>query len=301
MKLAIIILAHQRPEQVGLLASRLRHPGVRLYLHVERRAPLAPFRRALQRARANEVRLLPRYAAPWGSPGCVDAELAGLRLAVADGCDYFMLISGQDLPVRPVQAIYEFAQEASSRSYIEHWPLHTSRHRFAGRDRTDFYSYTLRGTRRLCIPRGEDVSHLSARARLVNQALRLPGMFKPPRRFPDYIRPFAGATWWNISREAADHVLAFVAAHPDYRRYHEHTWVPEEIFVQSILAGTAFAERHVVIGDALRFYEWEEMHARVLTSADLPALAQSSALFARKFDKEVDAAVLEQLHAVRAR
>jgi hypothetical protein len=71
--------------------------------------------------------------------------------------------------------------------------------------------------------------------------------------------------------------------------------VPEELFFQSILAGTDFPERHELVDDALRFYRWDGVHAQTLTAEDLPALLESDALFARKVDMSVDSEVIGRL------
>jgi hypothetical protein len=293
--LACIVLAHREPEQVAGLLSTLQHPRIRTYLHVDRRTPLSPFSRALEHARVRDAVLLPRYATPWGDAPLLDAILSGLSASVADGCRYFMLVSGQDFPLRPAHEIAEFAESSGSRSYFEHWPLATSIHRFEGRDRTAFYAYNVRGRRELCIPRGEDARHLGWKGRMLNEVLRLRSAFKPPRRFPAYVQAFAGATWWNLSLDAATYVLRFVDEHPDYRPYHTHTFAPDEVFFQSILAGTDFAARNEIVDDSLRFYAWEDMHARTLTANDLPALLSSDKLFARKFDPRLDSEVLARL------
>jgi hypothetical protein len=297
MKLAIVVLAHDEPGQLGLLLSALRHSRVGLYLHIDRRVPLAPFTRALADAGPGEVTLLPRHPTAWGSAQLVDAALEGLARGTADGCGYFVLVSGRDFPLRPVGELLELAGQAGSRSYLEHFPLPDPRWRFEGRDRTDFYTYTLRGRRETCVPRGEDTGFLNRRGRLLNRMLRLRGALKPPRRFPPYVRPFGGSQWWNLSRAAADHVLGFIDAHPGYRRYHEHTLAPDELFFQSILLGTEFADRHEIVDESLRFMRWREgeSHPRVLGVADLDAMLGSDALFGRKFDPAVDGAVLEGL------
>ena len=297
MKLAIVVLAHDRPGQLALLLSALRHPEVRPYLHVDRRSELAPFDDALAGAGLDEVQLLPRHPTAWGSADLVDAALEGLSQGVRDGCDYFALISGHDFPLRPVEEILAFFERAGSRSYLEHFPLPTPRWRFEGRDRTDFYTYTVLGRRETCIPRGEDTSFLSRRGRLLNEMLRVRGALKPTRHFPDYATPFGGSQWWNLSRAAAGHVLDFLDEHPDYRRYHSHTLAPDEVFFQSILLGTGFAAEHEIVNDTLRFMRWpdKESHPRVLTMDDLPAMLASDSLFARKFDPSVDGAVLTRL------
>jgi Core-2/I-Branching enzyme len=297
MRLAIVVLAHDAPEQLALLLSVLRHPRASVYLHLDRRSPLEPFTSALADAGAGDVTLLPRRATAWGSMGLVDAALEGLARGVGDGCDYFLLISGRDFPLRPTEEILAFAEAAGPRSYLEHFPLPDPRWRFEGRDRTDFYTYTVLGRRETCIPRGEDTSFLSWKGRLLNEALRARTAFKAERRFPSYLRPFGGSQWWNLSRPAAEGILGFLEAHPDYRRYHEHTLAPDELFFQSILLGGGLDGEQDVVDDSLRFMRWPERgsHPRALTMDDLPALAESEKLFCRKLDPAGDARLLDWL------
>jgi hypothetical protein len=268
-----------------------------VYLHIDSRVSLTPFARALSAVDLHEVVLLRRRATRWGSVEAAEAGLDGLARSVADGCSYFVLISGQDFPLRPVDEILAFFEEAGTRSYVEHWPLPTPRWRFGGRDRTDFYTYTVFGRRETCVPRGVDVSFFNWKGRILNELLRLADIPKPPRRFPPYVRPFGGWAWWNLSRPAANHVLQFVAAHPDYRDYHRYTLSADEVFVPSIILGTDYAKEHEVVNDSLRFTIWPEgaSHPLVLGERDLPAMLESEKLFARKFDVKTDGLVLTRL------
>ena len=100
MKLACIVLAHRLPKQLAQLVSVLRHPQVKVYVHIDRRKSLAPFTRAFGEAGVSDVALLPRHKSWWASPGILDAALEGLVAGVADGCDYFITISGQDFPLK---------------------------------------------------------------------------------------------------------------------------------------------------------------------------------------------------------
>jgi hypothetical protein len=297
--LACIVLAHRAPEQLALLMSALHHRHVRVYVHLDRRIPSDPFSEALEAAGSRGVVLLPRYDGRWGGVGIVDAALSGLTQGVADGCDYFILLSGQDFPLRPMGEIVAFVREAGSRSYVDHFALPAPHWRFGGRDRTDFYTYDLLGRRETCIPRGEDLSFLNRKGLILNELLRMRTALKPPRRFPAYVRPFGGSQWWNLSRTAADYILRFIDEHPDYRRYHAHTILPDEMFFQSILMGTEFPCRQEVVNDAHRFAIWPDgaSHPRTLTTNDLPAILKSEKLFARKFDASVDSAVLAELAA----
>jgi len=138
---------------------------------------------------------------------------------------------------------------------------------------------------------------MSRKGRALNALLRVFDTFRPPRRFPTYVRPFGGWQWWNLSRDAACYVLDFLKEHPDYRTYHEHTLLSDEIFFPSILMGTAFASSHEVVNDALRLTIWRpgESHPQMLGLADLPALLASGKPFARKFAGEAGRAVYERL------
>lgn len=296
MRLGVIVLAYRDPAHLVRLLKRMVHPRVQIYLHVDRRVDIGPFELALasQALREHAV-LLPRHESIWGSAQCVDAVLDGLRAGVEDGCDYFLLVSGQDYPLKPIGEIVDFFEARRNTSFLEFWPVGDSRHRFSGRDRTDFYAFNVRGKRELCIPRGEDASFLGPRGRLLNQLLRARSLILPARRFPSYAQPYAGSTWWNMTRLAADNVLEFLDLHPDYRAYHEHTWVPEEIFFQSVLVGTHFVQDHAVENDNLRLSLWEGMRGRTLTMADLETVETSGKLFARKFDSTTSAEILEAL------
>lgn len=293
--LGLIVLAHRLPEQLAVLVGRLQDPRVRVYLHIDKRSSLDPFLRALQGLPEEPV-LLQRYASRWGGPEVVDATLGGLRRAASDGCDYVMLLSGQDFPVWPTERLLDFVSDTGTRSYVAHFPLPDPRWRQGGRIRTECYTYTVRGRRETCIPRGMQIP-MSRRGRVLNEFLRVRSAFKPRRRFPDCALPFGGSQWWNLSRVAVEHILSFVETHPGYRMYHEHTLLPDEIFFQSILLGTDFACEHEVVNDSLRFMIWEEdaSHPRTLTCDDLPAIVASGKPVARKFDTGVDRVVLDDL------
>src|SRR4051794_13104383 len=277
MALAVIVQAHQKPEQLRMLLSTLRDPEVRVYLHLDARADLGEM--------PDDVVVLPRRRSRWGAAELVHVSLDGLRQALADGCDYFTLISGQCFPLRPIREIAEFY--AGAPSHVEHWPTHESVHRFHGRDRTDFYSYNVRGRREPAIPRGEHTSHLNWRGKVLNSLLLARGLARRKRVFPAYAEPYTGSAWWNLDTQAAEYVVRFVDQHPDFLAWYEHAWIPDEFFYQSILAGTGYGGE-IVNGD-LRFIEMTDTyHPRTLTMAHLPQIRPSEALFARKFDIDRD-------------
>lgn len=295
-KLGIVVLAYNRPEQLAILLRALRHPQVTIYLHIDSGSDIQPFRLALADAGVDEVVWLERYRSSWGSLGIVDAELEGIKRAVADRCSYVMVISGEDFPLRPISEIVGFAHDNQARSYVETFALPYRGWPSCGRERTDYYTWKLWGRLFTCFPLGEDTSGMTRPRVLLNWVLRARFMFKPKRKFPTYLRPFGGQQWLNLSRAAASHILEFVAQRPDYRRYHAYTACPDELLIQSILMGSEFALHHEIVNDDLRFLMWTGGdHPKTLQLEDLPAMLASSDLFARKIIGAEDPALLAEL------
>lgn len=283
-KLGIVVLAYHRPGQLAILLEALQHPQVTIYLHIDSRVDIVPFRSALAAARVRNIVWLPRHRSGWGSLELVDAELEGISHALADGCYYILLISGEDFPLKRVDEIVAFAQANRDRSFVETFCVAEGGWPRKGRERTEFYAARLLNHPYPCVPFGEDTSDLRPRRKLLNWGLRARFLLKPPRRFPDYLSPFGGSQWLNLSAEAAAHVLRFVRDHADYRDYHTHTACPDELFVQSILRGSDFADGHEIVNDDLRLLVWEadNDHPKTLRLENLPTIAASLDLFARK-------------------
>jgi hypothetical protein len=300
-RLAIVVLAHSRPEQLAILLDTLRHPQVTVYLHIDSGAELEPFRRELAVRSVPEPVWLRRHRTRWGSLEIVDAEIEGIAQAIADGCSYVLLISGEDFPLRPVSELVAFAQANQERSFVQGYALPYAAWPRDGRERTDFYSCRVGSNLYTCIPRGEDTSALRPPRRLLNWALRLRFMFKPSRRFPAYLRPYGGQQWLNLSPAAAAYVLGFLAEHPDYRSYHAHTACPDELLIQSVLLGSGFADDHEIVDDDLRFLRWTGGdHPKLLALEDLAAMRESGDLFARKVVAEHDPQLFAALRELTA-
>jgi hypothetical protein len=300
VRLGCIVLGHRAPGQVATLLDALDHTQVTRYLHVDARSDFEGFRAALGAAGRDDVVVLPRFPSLWGGIEVVDATLAGMARALDDGCDYVILLSGQDFPLWPMDRVHAFLADAPERSYVAHFPLPDPRWRYDGRLRTDFYTFTVRGRRETCIPPGEP-ARLSFKGRVLNTLLRARAAFLPERRFPACAVPFGGSQWWNLSRGAVAYVLDFLRAHPEYHAYHAHTLLPDEMFFHSILLGTAFARDHDIVNDALRYLDFpsDADHPRTLGMADLPAMDASGKPFARKVDAEADPELLATLVARR--
>lgn len=268
MKIAYLILAHTHPLQLGRLAARLAGPGVQLYLHID--AHTAPdIYLAMQDAVAQSnvpATWIERQPCRWGGFSLVNATLRLMRAALDEGCDWLVLLSGQDYPLHAHHVIASRLAQSGMAGFIDMraQAQFDVRYRFEA-----FHSERLNGTSagRWLQKLQRALNHLGLRRRLPSPLQQV----------------YAGSQWWMLSAPVCRWLLDFCDAYPRVIPFFRRTLVPDEMFFQTLLAQSAFASQ--LQPDPLRFILWPEgaWSPRTLTEEDLPQLLASSALFARKF------------------
>lgn len=280
MGVAYIVSAYRLPEQLVRLVRRLNHNDATFLVHVDKKVgtdvvnPIVKGLRDLP-----HVRFLERHVCHWGGFGHVAASLEGLRSLVENGVryDHAVLLTGQDYPVKSNQFIADTLAKHRGTSFLSHFPLpYEGWQPAGGMDRVDRWHFWARGRHLQLPPEG------------VQRTLKLRA-----RRLPRGMRPYGGSSYWMLSSEAVSYVNEYVRQNPDYVRFFQRSFIPDELFFQTLLMNSPLADR--VIDDDLRFIEWPlgAPSPAVLTTADLPRLRESEALFARKFDVSIDRLVLD--------
>jgi hypothetical protein len=275
-----VILAHHRPQQALRLIDRLAPAPV--FLHVDRGADPAVHRElAAGAAERDHVTLTPRSRSAWASWGQVEAALTGLRAAHERGVSHAVIVSGQDYPLVPYSEIQAFCRRYEETSFMPSWPLPSP----------------------MWGPNGgmERLRHLHQPVR--RRRFRIP----IPRPLPRGLDPYAGASWFMLARPAIGDLLRFVDERPDVVRFYRHAWTPDEMFIHTALLNSATSGE--IVNENLWFVTWtpNAKHPKVLDAGDAPALLKAAGrpsstggesrvkLFARKFDTDADAGILDVL------
>ena len=277
-RIAYIVSAYKLPDQLERMLRRLQAPGVSFAVHVDRKTSRAVWDEMVARCRDLDVVWLPRHRSQWGGFGHVRATLKGIDHVVESGLpfDYAILLTGQDYPLRPPEEIARVLGAAGGRSFMRNVEL-------------PWEPWGLRGG----LDRIEDWHVITYRRLHLALPLR--------RKLPDGLRPYGGSAYWCLERRLVHFVHGFLRENPDYVRFFEHVFVPDELFFQTIIMNSQL--RDTVENDDLRYLDWSREPAPVVfTLADLPVLLESGQLFARKFDGTVDSEVLDALdrHLTRA-
>jgi len=285
VKLGFIVLAHHYPEQLGRLVRQLAAPQARFFVHVDRgaaRAVWAAMRNAL--ADIERVTWLPRYYTHWGSFALVRAALAGLRAALAEGCDYALLLSGQDYPVQPVAALEAFLARSGGASFIHLRPLPDGDWPREGAGRIERWYFVWYGP------------GFRQRRKLERGVSKLLNWLRGPRRLPRGLTPYGGSQWWCLSARAAAEVVAFTRDNTRAAGFFRHVLIPDEAFFQTALWNSPV--RDTLTGRNLTYLDWNgPPFPRVLGLEDFEALRASGCFFARKFDPALSGPLLDRIDA----
>ncbi|MCX6278704.1 MAG: hypothetical protein NT004_11470 [Bacteroidetes bacterium] len=276
MKLIALITAHKNEAQINRLISAMAHPDISIYIHIDKKSQikatnLLPEARIIQKS----IRV------DWSEFSQVESTLNSLKEIVDNepDFDYISLISGQDYPIMPLDAIISFLTENSGKELIafntinqKGWNKAQIRY-----ERFYFNSY-----------KNQFIKFTGSIITFVCDKLRW------KRRFYNGMEPYGGSSWWTLSKDCILHILNYTETHKGLLRFMKKTIHADEILFQTIILNTAFKDR--VVNNNYRYIEWEKFEGNanpnILTSNDYHKIINSQMHFARKFDIKKDEKIL---------
>jgi hypothetical protein len=299
MTVAFLVMAHQHPAHLARLVERLRGPGCRIYLHVDRKSDRAPFLAALPKGAAEILSVQESVKIYWGGFSVVRGVFALLRRAVADdpATERFCLLSGADYPLVKRDSLIAGLARTGQHLRIDR--------RLSMSGETPHDSFI---TRYRMIDGGPLKLRSDRFPRLrgaVNSVLN--GIKRRPLEGVDL---YHGSTWWCLDRRAVGYVLDFVERRPEVTRWLAHARCPDEILFASILKNGPLAPeitQDYVAGrpagahpnhHGVHYIDWTQGNPRLprtLILGDLDQILDSGAVLGRKFDPVRSAALLDAL------
>jgi hypothetical protein len=290
MKLAYIIVSHFNSEQTLRLFSRLNHKDVFFVFHVSKKCEPHYYEKLYAALKDhNNCFFAERVNVIWTEFSFVQAVLNAINTLVDSNVDfdYAFLISGQDYPIKSHDEIVRTLSKNQGKEYLEFIPLSELSHL---KHWLETY-YLWVGKRRFGYPHHRSDTLLTA---IYN---RIFSFFLPKdRKLPENLIPYKGSTWWTLTRDCIK-FLHQQAHSQDGRKiidYFKNTWHPAELYIQIILMNSTFRDR--IINNDLRFILWpdnDDGHPKILTRTDYNEIVASDRLFARKFNSQMDAVILD--------
>lgn len=225
--------------------------------------------------------------------------------------DRLVLLSGQCYPIRPLADLEQMLASTDHDAFLDSSRAGRSPSGPAPKRGDDVY-WRYRYRHLLLPDLGGRINTLAA-----NLAWRLPGhgamgplpldsahpIGRPSVMIPRRSLPLPGwkiangSLWLMASRRSVEVLCDQLRSGSPLRRYFYRTPIPDEAAFHTVLANSGELS---ICDDDFRFIRWNRVsdpHPAILTASDIPALRASNAYFARKFDDDVDADVLDILDA----
>jgi hypothetical protein len=302
---------HTRPAQVARLVELIKEgsPGsVVLISHDASRPPLDIPR--LETMPGVHVLTEP---GGYGDFSHLDRYFAAVDWLDAHEVEYDWLenMSGQDYPLRPIAEIEQALAATSADGYLMYAPVFpehvpsgadpgNGRPLCASADAALRYQYRHWWLGRPTTARQRWLRPLMA-LNLVQPWMRLSlafstiGVRRGRTIFSDDFVCYGGWFFCTLSAACARFVRDFARDDPDVVAWFRTVLAPEEVFLQTVLVNSG---KFRFEPDSKRYMDMSgsrNNHSKTLGVADLDAMLASDAHWARKFDAERDAAVLERL------
>ena len=272
IRIAYCLTVHTRPEQTGRLLDRIECADDHYYVDVFNKGLEEKWRQVLDRPPL-DIETVFKYANGWGSFKLVQATLDAMGHFREMPYDYFINLSGQCYPLRPVEQIKQRLAAENSRSLMEYEPFPRER-----------WADERGGYRRV--------------QRIFFRPFKHANVWSVPRlrKMPLGMRPYGGSQWFCLHKKHVEYVLSFLDEHPEVVSFYKRSLIPDEMFFQTILMNSGIQEE--IINDNKRYTDWSKkctpLPATLLTE-DVPRLERSGMFFARKFDTSMDSKVLDIL------
>ncbi len=289
MRAAHVILVHKNPAQVAQLVSILAHPDIDCFVHVDAKVDIGPY--LFLNQTPGVYLCAARTDIRWAEYSLVLGMRNALAEAISRGSyDYINLISGQDLPLQPAAQFLEFLQTNQGKEFITCYVDPLSGDPLSQRPEAlswwkDAHAHAWK----------YNLDHWRVPGKYFIQ--KMANLLLPQRKFPLRGYALAGRSgWFTLSGGALRYAIDFLDAHPELGKFFKYAWGSDELVFSTILYNSPYRK---CIADNLLYTDWSEgkPNPKVLRMEDLNTLMGSGKFFARKFDPEVDTAVMDTLRA----
>jgi hypothetical protein len=243
----------------------------------------------------------PHVATRWGDFSCVEATIEALRLLYAggNGPQWFVHLSGADYPIKPARQILAELQASPFDGHIEHKLVSEGNLHYP--PDPDYprgwkwESWLQQCKKRYC-SRPVKVRGINRYLRPSTRTFWLthPLFTRGRHPFTPDFKCYAGEVWFCANHRCARRILDFYDQNPQVAAHYRDKLVPEESYLHTVLANAPDLK---LSQNYLRYVDWTRSgnNPKILTMEDLPMLRESPAHFARKFDENIDGAILNEL------
>lgn len=280
---AYLIMAHNQPELLNILLHKLDVPENDIYVHIDSKSNLSvnDFSNIVTEGCLYFTK---RISVNWGGYSQIEATLILLKAAIKKKHVYYHMLSGVDLPIKPIQEINAFYNQYN-KEFIRFFSKEKASKEYY---RRFVYKNVFRDKfgRKRCMWK-----YLNRLFYELQRIFRI----KDERLNNKF---FLGYSSWDITHDLATYILQ----KEDYiQETYRYTSCCDEVFLNSLIYETKFwnklyipySENGTGMEANMRFIDFsDEINGspHIIENKDVKMLMKSKLNFARKFDiSKIDA------------
>lgn len=278
MKIGYLVLAHHYPKLLRRTLERLSYKDCTFLVHIDRKSDIKQFSGI---SAGNVLLSETRVSVHWAEFSQVEAITLLLQQATQrpEHYDYFVLISGSDYPLRSARYIHSFLEGHRGQEYMSLVKVPAP-------------GKPLPRINTLRFPSDQPLRRFAFRS-----LAKLGMAQRDYRKYLGKLEPYAGSTWWALTREACCYILEFIERNPKVTAYFQNVFAADESFFHTILGNSEFRcrmRRH------LHYEDWptagphpvniDDRHLVIFEANDRVCVTDpygsGEVLFARKFSED---------------
>ena len=284
---AFMIIAHRQFDLLAKLITALDDERNDIFVHIDAKVRDFDFEKFKVLPKRSRIYFTPRIGVTWGDFSQVKCEL--ILLAEVDkmqksgrAYDYVHLISGADLPIKSNNQIHAFFKENNGLQFV-HFTDDKATKESENRIR---YYHLFRRRRNLFT---KILAQIALRVQMLCGVNRLKNK---------NIKVQKGCNWFSITGAFAAYIAQ--ASKPLEKTF-RFSYCGDEVFVQTALVNSPFADdiymkncgnNHLACA---RLIDWQRGNPYVFKMQDFDLIKNSPAMFARKFDMDVDSEIIDKV------
>ena len=289
MKVAFLILAHNRPDHLCKLIRSLYHQKCDFFIYIDGKSDIGLFQDALKEFN-NCFFIDNRKKILWGSSSQTRAIIELLKVSFKkDRYDRFQLLSGYDYPIKSFEKICEFYEQNTS-NYISSWEIVRKE---ASDKSHKLFKYSFNDYPFLNKRDGQRMTNITKKLIVIflsNCFKFIAKYLLPYRKLPFDL--FKGSSWFSINEAFVKSFLSWLetAEGKDMLEFIKFAACSDE-FLFNTFGHMYFKHDIAEISEknvhAVHYIDFRHGQGgpRNLQKLDFENLIKSSALFARKFDR----------------
>lgn len=226
MKIAYLVFAYKNPRLLKREIGALSSEDCSFFIHIDKKSDIREFSEIKGENVFLSEQRLPVY---WAEFSGVQAILLLIRQALRgpQDYDYFILLSGSEYPIRSAKYIHTFLGERYGLEFIN---IVKMPNEAAGKPISRINTLRIQSDK----PYRRFALRVMAKVGLAQRDYR---------KYLGGLEPYAGNTWWALTREACQYISDFVTGNHQVEEYFQNVFAPEETFFHTILGNSPFRSR----------------------------------------------------------